>query len=189
MQTTTNDTDTRQARRIAQACKDGAQSCAEIISSLLDGRPDLTQRQRGTVVRGAVLLARYGVGCSRCKAQAKNMHPEVRAAYVEKYGSVNHVCDVCKDTGTDKRQGLRCLACDHLTPLELSLLIYFSTGDKRPYEALMGQIGRLNPHIPPSLVVKTQQRLISIGAAEREAGGEVVITKAGHRRAKMEGAK
>ena len=188
METTTNDNDTRQARRIAEACKAGDQSCVEIITGLLDGRPGITDRQRGTVVRGAVLLARYGVGCPRCKMQARHMHPDVRVAYVEKYGSVAHGCDVCKDTGINYQQGkpgLRCLACDHLTPLEGAILVYCATGDPSMYEALVGRIDATNTHIPPSLIVKSEQRFIVTGCAEREDGGRVVLTRSGERRARL----
>lgn len=185
MESTTNDNDTRQARRIADACKSGDQSCIEIIGSLLDGRPDLTARQRGTVIRGAVLLARYGVGCPRCKAHARDMHPEVRTAYVEKYGTVAHGCDVCLDTGANKADGLRCLACDHLTPLEGAILVYASCGDATVYEGLVGRIDATNTHIPPSLIVKSEQRFVCTQLAEREDGGRVVLTRKGHRRARL----
>ena len=190
MENTTNDNDTRQARRIAEACKTHDQSCVEIVASLLDDSPGLTDRQRGTVVRGAVLLARYGVGCSSCKTQARHMHPDVRVAYVEKYGSVAHGCDVCKDTGITQssagfKPGLRCLACDHLTPLEGAILVYCATGDPSMYEALVGRIDATNTHIPPSLIVKSEQRFIVTGYAEREDGGRVILTRSGKRRARL----
>jgi len=185
MSEATNDTATRQARRIADACKTGEQSCIEIVQSLLEGRPDLTDRQRGTVVNGAVLLARYGVGCPRCKNHAKHMHPEVRAAYVEKYGTVAHGCDVCRDTGVAKSDGLRCLACDHLTDLESALFFFLATGDQRYYVHLMGPIDAVNNSIPEPFAKRAQERFIMIGLAEREDSGDVIVTKKGERRARL----
>ena len=185
MEKSTNDNDTRQARRIAEACKNGDQSCVEIVNMLLNGRPGLTDRQRATVVRAAVLLARYGVGCPRCKTHARHMHPEVRAAYVEKHGTVQYGCDGCKDTGTDYAAGLRCLACDHLTPLEGAVLVYLSQGSPSIYEALMGRIDAINTHVPPSLVVRAEQRFVATRLAVREESGAVIISPQGHRRARL----
>ena len=185
MEEATNDTATRQARRIAEACKNGDSSCIEIVQSLLDGRPDLTDRQRRTVVNGAVLLARYGVGCTRCKASAKHMHPEVRAAYVEKYGRVAHGCDVCRDTGVSKADGLRCLACDHLTQLEAALFLFLATGNSAYYVHLMGPIDAVNNAIPKPFAKRAEERFIMIGLAEREDSGDIIVTKQGERRARL----
>ena len=173
-----------QALRIRESCKGDDEACVSIVARLLVHDPPLSHRQRETLIGAAVLMGRYGIGCGECSTAIKNMPREVQDAYRQKYGPPPPSCGNCRDTaiGSD---GLRCLACDHLTPLEGAILVYCATGDPSMYEALAGRIDAINTHVAPSLVVRAEQRFIATRLAVREESGAVIISPQGHRRARL----
>ena len=89
MEDATHDLRVRQAIRIRESCKAGAEGCVSIVTRLLaDEVAPLTVRQRKTLIDAAVTLGRYGIGCARCKFEIRNMPKEVLATDFDRYGPV-----------------------------------------------------------------------------------------------------